>query len=258
MFARLKRIVWRVIEAILQAPSLFESRLDWLEWRRRLGCFLQGDGIEIGALHQPLPLGATHISHIRYVDLLTLAQMRQHFPELSSYRLTAPDVIDDGEVLGYFPNGSLDFIIANHFIEHARNPIGAIKVWINKLKPGGIIWMAIPHRHYTFDVDRPLSSLEHLINDDVLPPDVRKTYDFEHYLEWSESVCKKSGEAIDQYAHQLAQSGEAIHFHTFDGTSFLRIISHIREKLLLPLDILAYVDASEKTGEFLIVLSKRK
>src|SRR5215469_14170597 len=86
--------------------------------------FLRGNGIEIGALQRKLlvPLGCT----IQYVDRMNLEELRSHYPELDGVSLQAPDVIDDGEKLARFGHNSLDFVVANHFIEHCENPIGAM------------------------------------------------------------------------------------------------------------------------------------
>ena len=81
-----------------------------------------GSGLEIGALQMPLrlPAGAS----VRYVDRFDVEELRSHYPELDDFELVAPDVIDDGEVLGTIPDESADFLIANHMIEHCEDPIG--------------------------------------------------------------------------------------------------------------------------------------
>lgn len=51
----------------------------------------------------------------------------------------------DGE-RGYadIPDGSYDFVVMNHVIEHIRDQAAAIRSACRKLKPGGIIWVAFP------------------------------------------------------------------------------------------------------------------
>src|SRR5262245_25377283 len=56
------------------------------ETRRAVAAaFLRGHGIEIGALHQPLmlPPGA----NVTYVDRMTTAELRGHYPELADLAL---------------------------------------------------------------------------------------------------------------------------------------------------------------------------
>ncbi len=85
--------------------------------------FLRGEGIEIGALDFPLwlPRGA----RVRYVDYLDAAGLREaHDSTLREGRpLVTPDVVDDGARLASFADGSLDFVVANHMLEHVEDPI---------------------------------------------------------------------------------------------------------------------------------------
>ena len=66
-----------------------------LAHRRELsGKFLAGDGIEIGALHEPLPVPAG--VRVRYVDRLTKPMLRAHYPELESLPLVDVDIVENG------------------------------------------------------------------------------------------------------------------------------------------------------------------
>ena len=77
-----------------------------------------------------------------------------HGADIQEYRLNAADhaamdrfylVGADGKS-GYddIPDGTYDFIIMNHVIEHIREQSSAIRTACRKLKPGGIIWVAFP------------------------------------------------------------------------------------------------------------------
>ncbi len=56
--------------------------------RRKLADqYLHGEGIEIGALHNPLPTSA----HVKYVDRLSRADLRRHYPELAAFPVVDPD-----------------------------------------------------------------------------------------------------------------------------------------------------------------------
>ena len=82
-----------------------------IAWR-----YLSGNGIEVGALHSPLevPSNAT----VRYVDRMPVDEVRKQYPELAEYHLVEVDIIDDGEILSSIADSSVDFVIANHMIEH--------------------------------------------------------------------------------------------------------------------------------------------
>jgi SAM-dependent methyltransferase len=125
--------------------------------------YIVGEGIEVGALNAPLevPNGAK----VKYVDRMSATDLRQQYPELSALGVLDPEIIDDGEKLLSLQNNTYDFVIANHMIEHCQNPMGAIQNFLRVLKVGGILYMGVPNKHYTFDRDRPLTTLDHLVKD---------------------------------------------------------------------------------------------
>jgi SAM-dependent methyltransferase len=55
-----------------------------------------------------------------------------------------PDAINAYN-LSCFVNGSLDYIFSSHCLEHLDKPFEALKLWETKLKPGGILFMYLPH-----------------------------------------------------------------------------------------------------------------
>jgi predicted SAM-dependent methyltransferase len=103
-------------------------------------------------------------------------------------------------------NESLDFIIGNHFIEHTRDPIGTISNWLSKLKPGGVIFMAVPDKRYTFDIERELTSLQHLISDHHSNPGERLVPDRQHFAEWATFVDKLSPKEIEPRVNFLSRA----------------------------------------------------
>ena len=84
------------------------------------------------------------MSRISYVDRMPVDELRKHYPELAGYDLINVDIIDDGENLLLIADSLVDFVIANHMIEHCQNPIGTIKQHLRVLKPNGILYMAVP------------------------------------------------------------------------------------------------------------------
>ncbi len=228
-----------------------------LSLRKSFSYFLHGSGIEIGALHQPLALDGLPISRIQYVDRMDVSELRRHYPELSAYKFVPVHVLDDGETLATFADQSLDFIIANHFIEHTRNPLGALRNWLRKLKPGGIVYMAVPDKRRIFDAERPLTPLEHLIEDDAQSSSGREKRDYEHYLEYARLVDKQTGTATESHAHHLIATNSSIHYHTFVAATFVEMLRCAQEKLALPFEVLAYADTLPGSDEFLVILGKR-
>jgi SAM-dependent methyltransferase len=50
-----------------------------------------------------------------------------------------------GRFTSDFKDGSLDYIFSSHCLEHIENWLEALEEWVKKLKPGGIIFLYLPH-----------------------------------------------------------------------------------------------------------------
>lgn len=225
----------------------------YLDARRELAArFLHGAGLEIGPLH--LPLATPPHAEVRYVDRLPVEQLRAEYPELAGWNLTPVDVLDDGEALATIGPESQDFIVANHFLEHCENPIGTIETHLGKLRPGGVLFYAVPDKRYTFDFRRPVTPLEHMVADYEDGPERSRR---EHYDEWARLVLVEEGETEEQQqekARRLEADGYSIHMHVWTQAEFMQMILACRERL----DGAFEVEAAARQGiEFMVVLRKR-
>lgn len=220
--------------------------------------FLFGEGLEIGPLHQPLPVPA-HVK-VRYVDRMTVPDLRAEYPELREWPLAEVDVVDDGERLETIAPESQDFIVANHFLEHCEDPIGTIETHLSKLRPGGVLFYAVPDKRYTFDHRRRCTPIEHMVEDHEAGAERSRR---EHYDEWVREVFDAGAEAeaagvpLEEWAERRARELEAekysIHMHVWTQAEFLRLILTCRERLGDAFDI----EAAAKVGlEFVVVLRK--
>ena len=153
-----------------------------------------------------LPSGA----HVKYIDRKTVKALRQEYPELRAFPLVRVDIVDDGKKLEKIKSESQDFLIANHFLEHCENPIGAIESFLRVLKKGGILYMAIPDKRFTFDINRPITKLKHLLKD--YTGGVASSRE-EHYREWAYFVDKKSAlSALKKYKNKQKGDGYLVNF----------------------------------------------
>jgi SAM-dependent methyltransferase len=218
--------------------ALYQTRL------RLSARFIRGAGIEVGALHNPLPV--PNADAVVYVDRVPLEQLRNEYPELAQQELVTPSVIDDGEVLGSLADASVDFVIANHFIEHCQNPIAALRTHLRVLKYGGVLFMAVPDKRFTFDRNRPLTPLGHVVRDYEEGPawSLRP-----HVEEWVELVEHGTEERVEE----LVQGARSIHFHAWTSATFSELLDYCREELAFPFTL----EAFEPNGiEFVAILRK--
>ncbi|MGP0036346.1 MAG: class I SAM-dependent methyltransferase [Solirubrobacteraceae bacterium] len=203
--------------------------------------FIRGSGLEIGAAYGPLQvLPGTSVT---YVDRMTVDELRDHYPELAELIIPV-DVVDDGERLTTVPDESQDFIIANHFLEHCEDPIGAIESHLRKLKPGGILFYAVPDKRYTFDFRRPVTPLEHMISDHHHGPERSRD---EHYEEWARLVDGHNS------ASDLDAANYSIHMHVWTQAEFLELLLHCRRQFADSFEIEAF---ARRSLEIVVVLRK--
>lgn len=92
--------------------------------------FCKGEGLDIGAGKWPLP-GATPIDLVLSSD---------------AYRLPVAD-------------RSQDYIFSSHCLEHLDDYVGALKHWREKLRPGGCLFLYLPHPDMEYW--RPENCLKH-------------------------------------------------------------------------------------------------
>ena len=182
--------------------------------------YIKGKGIEIGALHSPLRLSKS--AKVQYLDRMLIPELRKQYPELNSKNLVPIDIIDDGEKLSKIADATQDFVIANHFLEHCQNPIGAIENMLRVLKKDGILYFSIPDKRYSFDKDRPVTSIDHLLRDYSDGTDCSKR---QHFEEWAKYVGMiKDANEREKQVRSLMHSDYSIHYHAWTQTEIIELI----------------------------------
>jgi SAM-dependent methyltransferase len=212
---------------------------------------LKGAGIEVGALHNPLSVPRR--VRVRYVDRLGTEALREHYPELDGCLVVKPDIIDDGETLGKVGDSSQDFVIANHFIEHCENPINATKNFLRALRPGGVLFMAIPDKTGTFDNERPITPFSHLIKDYEQGPAWSRR---DHYMEWTHLVEHVPvGMPQVEHAERLMAKSYSIHFHVWDHFAMMNFVYNLKQTVGLQFEIRCFLRNAGYEGIFILVKS---
>jgi SAM-dependent methyltransferase len=194
--------------------------------------YLSGEGIEIGALHNPLPVPVS--ARVRYVDRLPVSELRAHYPELEHEPLVQVDLLDDGERLATIPDSTLDFVVANHFLEHTQDPVGTLLNAFRVLRPGGILYLAVPDKRHTFDRDRPVTPLDHVLRDFDEGAQVSRR---DHFEEWARLVERVPEDEVPRRAEQLMDRDYSIHYHVWTQQEMLELLTATRERINVQFDV---------------------
>ncbi len=200
-------------------------------------------GLEIGALHCPLPLPQGAQS--RYIDINMLDKLRELRSDAGDVIVT-PDIIADGFSLSCIAPASQDFVIANHVLEHATDALGTLNNWLAVLRPGGIIFVAVPRAQRCFDCGRAVTSTAHFLEDynlslngKLMAMRERNLVHIEEHLTisaptlanmqgvpWVQPVGEERERMIEQL---IGADSSHIHHHVFTVGSFAALLSLLEE-----------------------------
>lgn len=226
-----------------------------------------GTGLEIGALHNPTKVvpGAS----VRYVDRLAHLQLVKNYSEFDATQIVRPDIIDDRFTLSNVANESQDYVIANHVLEHSPNPIQVLENWCRVTRPSGLLFVTVPIAETTFDKDRTLTTVDHIMDDYQLSrrgeEAAMEKRNLAHYREWvaisvpamqkdmNVSLPNVRQTEIETKAEELRDCEAEIHFHTFSEKSFRQLLDSICEEVLPELSVKEYGAVG---GEVVAVLRK--
>ena len=181
-----------------------------------------GKGLEIGgSAHNPFGLNTLNVD---FTDSLNTEFKKEEVRICG--KASKVDIVSYGDDIP-LPDGSQDFVLSSHVFEHFPNPIKALLEWDRLIRPGGIIFMIVPHKERTFDKNNERTQLQHLIEDFV---------NNNH-----ESHGDPNG-----------------HDHCWITEDILELISWMNEKLV-KWQIVEVQDVDDKVGNgFTIVIRKKK
>jgi SAM-dependent methyltransferase len=132
-------------------------------------------------------------------------------------------------------DGSYDFVISSHVIEHIANPLKALIEWKRVSCKDGVILVVCPDGRKTFDHKRPITPLLHLIED------YKQNVD-EHDLTHLAEVLAKHDLSLDPPAGTYEEfklrtennfENRCLHHHVFVPRSWSDIFDYLRMKTLL-------------------------
>ena len=183
-------------------------------------------GVEIGALKTPVP-GLRPPPF--YVD---------RFAEFSTEKVHA-DYYGDACSLPFRDN-SLDYVVCSNVLEHVANPVAALAEWQRVLRPGGIIYLVVPDRRYTWDHPRRPTPIEHFLEDyerGTTACDPTHIDDFIDGIDWSTSHGELSPAELTTKKEEIRSSLRAavaagleinLHFHVFEPQIILGLLERLR------------------------------
>jgi predicted SAM-dependent methyltransferase len=212
--------------------------------------YLRGAGLEIGALQDPLRV--PHGVEVQYVDIATTEELRKLYPNKRARHLVDVDIVDDGERLGTVADATQDFVIANHFLEHCEDPIGTLRNLLRVVRPGGVVYLSVPDKRFTFDQARPVTTLDHVLRDHEQGPEQSRD---QHYEEAVQNAIGQQGPvAVAERVRELKAQQYRIHFHCWTQLEFMELLTALQRRPGFPAFAVDHFARNE--AELLMVLRR--
>jgi SAM-dependent methyltransferase len=230
-------------------------------------------GLEIGAFD--LPFVTREMGMVEFADYLSTDQLKEKAAQTPGHSAAFVEATDF--VLNTTPLNSLgrdyQWVAAAHVAEHAPDLIGWLEVIGDRLSTEGLLFCIIPDSRYTFDLNRPLSSLGKIIQDHAdarVYPAFRDVFDTFYYFQAVSSAQVWQGDVVadirfhndfDWAWSQAAKTYDSYvdtHCNTFIPGSFAEIVSALSRNGLIPFELEEIGDTEPGGLDFYALLRKRQ
>jgi SAM-dependent methyltransferase len=155
-----------------------------------------------------------------------------------------PDIVADAARIP-IRDGALDFLFSSHMLEHHQDTLRTLYEWKRILKPGGIMFLVLPHHARTFDRHRAITTLQHHIDDYAR---LGEEPDYSHCEEIREGWSKL--EDFEQQRRQFEADwgmdmwdwtgrlrNGVIHFHVWSQKEIANLLRYIGLKIEYVIDL---------------------
>jgi len=129
---------------------------------------------------------------------------------------------------------SYDFLLSSHMIEHTANPIKALKEWIRVVKVDGQLILLVPHKEGTFDHNRPVTRLEHLLKDYEQDTTEKDLTHLDEILELHDLSMDKEAGTHTEFTTRSKNNfnNRCLHQHVFDTNLVLQILDYLHLEIV--------------------------
>ncbi len=146
--------------------------------------------------------------------------------------------ISEASDLQQIPASKYDFVISSHCLEHVANPLKAVSEWLRVLKNDGIILIVLPNKEYTFDHQRPVTTIAHLLADYSANIGEDDLTHLEEILKLHDLKKDKLAGSFEQFRERGLKNFEkrSLHHHVYNIALLKEIFSFFKLEVLLTHD----------------------
>lgn len=181
--------------------------------------YCTGNGIEIGPGRTPYCSGRNTVFLDKHTD------NKDGTPN--------PDIVGDANAIPV-EDASFDFLLSSHMLEHSQNTIRTLHEWLRVIRPGGALFLVLPHGDRTFDCHRQKTTLEHHIRDfETLTDEWDRSHIDEITEGWSKGLTacdtadyeRQWGARIWDWEFRFRN--DVIHFHVWTQDEIVKLLQYL-------------------------------
>jgi SAM-dependent methyltransferase len=223
----------------LKERQLGQERLRFLPFR---GLFKGKTGLEIGgpsSIFQDrefLPV-YPRAARVDGVNFATSTLWEGTIRAGDNYRYADGHVgrqyVCEASALAGIPDGTYDFVLSSHSLEHSANPLKCLAEWTRVLKPGGALLLVLPDARRTFDHRRPVTSFSHLLDDYRNNTGEDDLTHLEEIMALHDLSRDPAAGSPEEYRARSLKNLEnrALHQHVFDPGLIKQVFRHFEIRL---------------------------
>ncbi len=142
--------------------------------------------------------------------------------------------IYDGTDLTLIESATYECFLASHCLEHIANPLRALAEWRRILTADGVGLILLPHHEVTFDWQRAVTPLEHMIADCERGAGEDDPTHFEEILSLHDLSKTPEYEGLEAFRVRCLANHvyRAMHHHVFDTQSAIELMDYAGFQIL--------------------------
>jgi predicted SAM-dependent methyltransferase len=201
--------------------------------------FRSKNGLEIGGPSKfftgngiiPIYDMANNIDNVNYAAITKwegLISKGKTF-KFSKKKLPGNQYIFEASNLFGMQNEYYDFILSCHSLEHSANVFKTLKEWLRVLKHEGCLVIILPDKKYTFDHKRPFTTIEHLIEDELMCVDENDQTHFSEIRslhDLSRDVEQRNSDEFEKWLNNNHEN-RGCHHHIFSDELMFKVANHL-------------------------------
>jgi len=147
--------------------------------------------------------------------------------------------ISEGNDLKDIKDDTYDFVLSCHNLEHFANPLKALHEWKRITKKDGHLILVLHNKEKTFDHNRKVTTLEHVINDYNNKMGEQDNTHFDEVINFHDISMDAGVNSKDELRERVYQNFEnrCVHHHVFND-QFVKEILQEAGYEVLALDLL--------------------